>query len=117
MAGSHGEDARVLLDDDEPTVFVNNLHVLALETLLVALAAAHGHFRAGMQGIVELGDGLAVHLDAAALKGGFHLVAAFVKMAQQKLQQTVVAVGHKVQVVVGLVGLVSHIKLVLGEIS
>ena len=67
MAGSHREDADLLLDHHEPAVLIDNLHVAALEAPLVTLRLAHGHLHARLQQKVELRDGLAVHLDALPL--------------------------------------------------
>ena len=46
VACRHGEDAGILLDDDEPAVFIDNLDIAALERLLVAFGLAHGDLHA-----------------------------------------------------------------------
>ena len=111
MTCSHREDADGLLDDDEPLVFIDNLHVTALETLLVALGLAHGHFHAGLQGEIKLRDGLAVHLDTPTLQRGLDLRLRLLHVCQQPFQQRHGLV-HDVMVVVTLTvisTIISHI--------
>ena len=64
----HREYADLLLDHDQPLVLVHDLHVAALESLLVPFRIAHRHPHAPLQGEVKLAHGLAVHLDAPPLQ-------------------------------------------------
>ncbi len=46
VACRHRQYADVLLDNHYPLVFIHNLHVAALQGILVAFALAHGHIHA-----------------------------------------------------------------------
>ena len=73
VSGSHRKDTLCLLDNDEPTVLINNLHITAPESLLVAFGLADGNLHASLQREVKLRHRLAVDLDAPTLQRGLDL--------------------------------------------
>ena len=111
VARSHREDADSLLYYDEPLVLIHNLHVTALETLLVALGLTHSHLHAALQGEVKLAHGLAVHLDTSSLQRSLDLGLRLLHVGQQPFQQWHGLI-HDVMVVIALTvvsTIVSHI--------
>ena len=54
-------------------ISVDNLHIAALELVVVSFRLAHFYLGAGSNGIVKLCHSLAINLDATALKRGFDL--------------------------------------------
>ena len=87
MSCCHRQDAYGFLDDDEPAVLIDNLHVTATERLLVALRLRHCHLHTWLQQIVKLRDRLAIHLDALSLQRLFDFRPALLDVFQQELQQ------------------------------
>ena len=72
VVGGHGEDADVLLDDADVAVFIDELDELADELhAFFALGDFDCHSRT--EGVVVLGNVLAVNADTATLKNGFRL--------------------------------------------
>lgn len=63
VARRHREDARLLIHDEEITVFVNDMNIAVLE-LHVLFRLADGDLHPRLQGIIELSDDLVVDLDA-----------------------------------------------------
>ena len=87
MTCSHGQDAGLLLDNDEPAVFVDNAQIVALEDLLVTLGLAESHLHTGRQQKVKLGHRLPIHTYTLTLKGLLDFGTCLVNVAQQELQQ------------------------------
>ena len=84
---SHREDAYSLLYHDEPLVFIHDLHITALESLLVTLGTAHGNLHAALQGKVELAHGLAIDLDTPTLQCRLDFRTTLLHVCQQPFQQ------------------------------
>ena len=87
VTSRHRKDANGLLHHDEPLVLIHDLHITALEALLVALSLAHGNLHAPLQGEVKLAHGLAVHLDTSALQRRLDLRTTLLHVGQQPFQQ------------------------------
>ena len=120
MSGSHTEDAHVLFNHDDVAVFINNLDVSALENLLVLLGLAYAHLHARFQSIVELGDGLAIHLDSSTLQRLLHLgLAGTLYVLHQPLQQLrrllhlVVVIFIRIAIAVSIVGMLIKIAFII----
>ena len=99
VTSRHRQDACLLLHDDEPPVFVHDLHPAALETLLVALRLTHRHLHPRLQREVELAHGLAVHLDAATRQRRLDLRLRLRHILYQPLQQRLLFLHHIVLIV------------------
>ena len=87
VTSSHRENTLGLLDNDQPTVFVHDLHPAALETPLVALGLAHGNLHALLQREIKLRHRLSVDLDAPSLQCGLDLRLRLRHIRQQPLEQ------------------------------
>ena len=68
VTSRHRQDTGILLNHNQPAVFIDNLHIAALEPLLVALRLAHSNLHASLKLIVELGHRLTVNLDTTPLE-------------------------------------------------
>jgi hypothetical protein len=106
MTCCHTEYAWLLLYYSEILVFINEAYVAALKGI-VALGIGHTDFHARREGIVILGDGLAVNLYASATQGVLYLVLTAWKRSKEILQE-----GHLLIYIIVLVfsesGIVGH---------
>ena len=73
MTGCHTQDTNVFLDNNQISVFINNLKVSAFKYLLILLCLAHTHLHTRLQGIIKLGNGFAIYLDSPTLQSLLHL--------------------------------------------
>ena len=88
MTRRHAQDADVLLYHHDVSVLIDDLDISTLESIVILLRLAHRHLHARTQGIVELGDSLAIHLDATPLEGLLDLrLALALDVGEQPLQQ------------------------------
>ena len=86
VACSHREDAWLLVDNQEITVFVDDMYVAVLE-LHILLRLAHRDLHSRFKGEIELGHDLVVDLDAMTGERCFHLRTALVEMRQQPVEE------------------------------
>ena len=107
MACSHRQDSHILLNDDEPAIFVDHLHIAALE-LVVLLGLAHGNLCTRVKLIVELRRHLSVHLDAATLQRSLDLRLRPFQMSQQPFEQGCFLLDYIVVVTIGIVRITLH---------
>ena len=103
MTCRHRQNAWLFLDDNEPAVFIDNLHVTTLELLLVALRSRHSHLHTRLQLIVELRHRLAVYPDTLSLKRRLDLCLGLLDILQQKIQKSLLFMDFKVVVLALLI--------------
>ena len=87
MTSSHRENANSLLNDDEPLILIDNLHITALETLLIALGLTNGNLHAFFQREIELAHRLAIHFDTPALQRRLNLRLTLLHIGKKPFQQ------------------------------
>ena len=87
MTSCHRQDTNSFLDNDQPLVFIHNLHVTALKTLLIALGLTYGDLHAFLQRKVELTHRLAIYLDTPTLERRLNLRLALLNIGKKPFQQ------------------------------